>query len=101
MLRLTSLVSGEVNRYLNKKVSSSKATFFGLLGKGKGQAKLEMKVDYLFGGASIPLKGTFGNVDEIVHLAQTVKGSGGWKSWELVVFHLCWFLFSKLYWPFP
>ena len=47
--------------------------FFCLLGGGNGGAKLQVKVDPLFGGASTPLKGTFGKEDEMVHLAQSVK----------------------------
>lgn len=73
LLKLTPLVSGEVGRYLNRKMSSSKPMFFGLLSKRNGRAKLQMKVDHLFGVTSIPPKATSGNEDVMVHLAQTVK----------------------------
>lgn len=47
--------------------------FFCLPGRGNGGATVEKKVDTLFGGPSISLKGTFGDEDEMAYLAQSVK----------------------------
>lgn len=60
--QVNTLVSGKVSQYLNKNISDAKARFSCHLGRGNGMAKLEMKVDDLFGGASIPLVWLEGNI---------------------------------------
>ena len=56
------MVSGKVSQYLNKNISDAKTMFFCHLGRGNGMAKLEMKGDDLFGGASVPLVWSEGNI---------------------------------------